>query len=208
MVDPASDIYAGGLVETWAGPDIARGTVTIVAAGGGANAVTRTYLHATSMTSSKTMNGGLPISSVEDPASFGYTDSTKTTDAPKHTNPNSASLEINVAPLVAGPGPTIQVRTGNGPVTDLTLMNSVHGSITATANAGVPVDGDTWHSADAFAGVESKGAATYVATAPLGNFPTFTEVGLNLVTVGGGLGSARWRLPGPSKTPTFSRSRT
>ena len=102
-----------------------------------------------------------------------------------HTAPNSASVGLNVSPLVAGAGPTITVRNPDGSRGAITLTDSVHASIGAAANAGVPTDGDKFHSADAFVGVELKATSTYIATAGT-NPPIFHVLGRDLVALGGG----------------------
>jgi hypothetical protein len=195
-VAPNAPISAGGRIQTWAGSDIVGDTVVIKGPGpGAAKPITRRYVHATGLTSGpKIFPPGLPIAATGKTAEQGYTSPLiHTTDGPPHVAPNSSSAQVTIDPFQAL-GYVVRERLpvppGQPPKYGTFVTGpAVHGELVTSATAGLPTDGDKWHSADSFVGVEITAAKTFVKSEDGPGIPVVKGLVGNLVSLGGNAGS-------------------
>lgn len=175
-VKAGASVDGGALVETWAGAGHSDSHATI-------GTLTRQFTHASKETAKKDIHGATLKQIIQPGAAVVFfTRQTETVwdparitavDPPPHAASSSATSKVSVH---SEPSLTRKVREDKTTVKEREFKNAVTVTLSGSAVAGVPSDGDKYHSADSWAGVSIAGAETF--TNHLGDVPRpFTIAG-------------------------------
>jgi len=162
-----ANLEGGALVETWAGNKEKDDKVKF-------KWVERLFTRADPMrTATDNVNGATLVQIIHPVAGVKVAFGTGTTalwnpakitadDAPAHKVHNVATSKVDVFSEAALA--TTRKNPLGGPPIPVGFVNAVTATLTGSVSAGLPADGDKYHSADSWAGVYVKNAKTFVKT--------------------------------------------